>query len=64
MSNVITYELKNERKVMDRKISTKEYVFLASMLFGMFFETRNIIFPIARDARLRLVDRHRAGSRR
>jgi len=46
VSNVITYELKNERKVMDRKISTKEYVFLASMLFGMFFGAGNVIFPI------------------
>lgn len=31
---------------MDRKISTKEYVFLASMLFGMFFGAGNVIFPI------------------
>ncbi|MDY2959245.1 MAG: branched-chain amino acid transport system II carrier protein [Hornefia sp.] len=31
---------------LDRKLTTKEYVFLASMLFGMFFGAGNVIFPV------------------
>jgi LIVCS family branched-chain amino acid:cation transporter len=30
---------------MDRKLSAKEYLLLASMLFGMFFGAGNLIFP-------------------
>jgi len=32
---------------MDRKLSAKEYVFLSSMLFGMFFGAGNLIFPVS-----------------
>jgi len=32
--------------MMDRKLTGKEYVFLASMLFGMFFGAGNLIFPV------------------
>lgn len=32
---------------MDRKLTAKEYVFLASMLFGMFFGAGNLIFPVS-----------------
>lgn len=32
---------------MDRKLKTKEYFFLASMLFGMFFGAGNLIFPVS-----------------
>lgn len=32
---------------MDRKLTTKEYIFLASMLFGMFFGAGNLIFPVS-----------------
>ena len=31
---------------MDRKLTAKEYVFLASMLFGLFFGAGNLIFPV------------------
>ena len=31
---------------MDRKLSAKEYVFLSSMLFGLFFGAGNLIFPV------------------
>ena len=31
---------------MDHKLTAKEYVFLASMLFGMFFGAGNLIFPV------------------
>lgn len=31
---------------MDRKLSIKEYILLASMLFGMFFGAGNLIFPV------------------
>ena len=34
-------------KKMDRKLKAKEYVFLASMLFGMFFGAGNLIFPVS-----------------
>ena len=30
---------------MDRKLSFKEYILLASMLFGLFFGAGNLIFP-------------------
>lgn len=32
---------------MDRKLKLKEYIFLASMLFGMFFGAGNLIFPVS-----------------
>lgn len=32
---------------MDRKLSAKEYIILASMLFGMFFGAGNLIFPVS-----------------
>lgn len=32
---------------MDRKLTTKEYILLASMLFGMFFGAGNLIFPVS-----------------
>lgn len=32
---------------MDRRLKTKEYVLLASMLFGMFFGAGNLIFPVS-----------------
>ena len=32
---------------MDRKLSRKEYILLASMLFGMFFGAGNLIFPVS-----------------
>lgn len=32
---------------MDRKLSFKEYLLLASMLFGMFFGAGNLIFPVS-----------------
>ena len=31
---------------MDRKLIAKEYVFLSSMLFGLFFGAGNLIFPV------------------
>ena len=31
---------------MDRKLTLKEYILLASMLFGMFFGAGNLIFPV------------------
>lgn len=31
---------------MERKLTAREYVFLASMLFGMFFGAGNLIFPV------------------
>ncbi|XVG95570.1 branched-chain amino acid transport system II carrier protein [Eubacteriales bacterium KG127] len=31
---------------MDRKLTTKDYILLASMLFGMFFGAGNLIFPV------------------
>lgn len=31
---------------MDRKLTTKEYIFVASMIFGMFFGAGNLIFPV------------------
>ncbi|MDE1549045.1 branched-chain amino acid transport system II carrier protein [Jeotgalibaca caeni] len=31
---------------MERKLSVKEYVFIGSMLFGLFFGAGNLIFPI------------------
>ncbi len=31
---------------MDRKLTVKEYIFVASMLFGMFFGAGNLIFPV------------------
>lgn len=31
---------------MDHKLSAKEYVFLSSMLFGLFFGAGNLIFPV------------------
>lgn len=31
---------------MDRKLTAKEYLFLASMLFGLFFGAGNLIFPV------------------
>jgi len=31
---------------MDRKLTTKEYIVLASTLFGMFFGAGNLIFPV------------------
>ena len=30
---------------MDKKLSTKNYVLLASLLFGLFFGAGNLIFP-------------------
>lgn len=32
---------------MDRKLAVKEYIILASMLFGMFFGAGNLIFPVS-----------------
>ena len=32
---------------MDRKLTLKEYILLASMLFGMFFGAGNLIFPVS-----------------
>ena len=32
---------------MDRKLTPKEYIVLASMLFGMFFGAGNLIFPVS-----------------
>ena len=32
---------------MDRKLTFKEYIVLASMLFGMFFGAGNLIFPVS-----------------
>ena len=32
---------------MDRKLTFKEYILLASMLFGMFFGAGNLIFPVS-----------------
>jgi len=32
---------------MDHKLKTKEYILLASMLFGMFFGAGNLIFPVS-----------------
>lgn len=32
---------------MDRKLTIREYIFLASMLFGMFFGAGNLIFPVS-----------------
>ena len=32
--------------IQDRKLKLKDYVFLASMLFGMFFGAGNLIFPV------------------
>ena len=32
---------------MDRKLTVKEYIFMASMLFGMFFGAGNLIFPVS-----------------
>lgn len=31
---------------MDRKLTAKEYLLLASMLFGLFFGAGNLIFPV------------------
>ena len=31
---------------MKQKLSFKEYVYVASMLFGMFFGAGNLIFPV------------------
>ena len=31
---------------MDKKLSTKEYLYLGSMLFGLFFGAGNLIFPV------------------
>ena len=31
---------------MKKKLSFKEYVYVASMLFGLFFGAGNLIFPI------------------
>lgn len=31
---------------MDRKLTAKEYLFLSSMLFGLFFGAGNLIFPV------------------
>ena len=31
---------------MKRKLTFKEYVYVASMLFGMFFGAGNLIFPV------------------
>ena len=31
---------------MDRKLTAREYVFLSSMLFGLFFGAGNLIFPV------------------
>ena len=31
---------------MQKKLSLKDYMYLASMLFGMFFWRRNLIFPV------------------
>lgn len=36
-----------ERPLIDRKLNTKEYILLASMLFGMFFGAGNLIFPVS-----------------
>ena len=35
-----------ERFIVDEKLSWKNYLFVASMLFGMFFGAGNIIFPV------------------
>ena len=32
---------------MKKKLSVREYVYVASMLFGMFFGAGNLIFPVA-----------------
>ena len=31
---------------MKRRLTTKEYIYIASMLFGMFFGAGNLIFPV------------------
>ena len=31
---------------MKQKLSFKEYIYVASMLFGMFFGAGNLIFPV------------------
>ena len=31
---------------MKRKLSAKEYTYVASMLFGLFFGAGNLIFPV------------------
>ena len=36
----------NGNGIMDNKISGKQYILVASMLFGMFFGAGNLIFPI------------------
>ncbi len=34
---------------MKQKLSFKEYIYVASMLFGMFFGAGNLIFPVYMD---------------
>ena len=31
---------------MDKKLSNKEYIYIGSMLFGLFFGAGNLIFPV------------------
>ena len=31
---------------MDKKLNFREYIYLASMLFGLFFGAGNLIFPV------------------
>ena len=31
---------------MKKKLSSKEYIYVASMLFGLFFGAGNLIFPV------------------
>ncbi len=38
--------VRSGEKSMNRRLTIKEYVFLSSMLFGMFFGAGNLIFPI------------------
>lgn len=46
---------------MDRKLSFKEYILLASMLFGLFFGAGNLIFPasMGQQARRQFMAGHR-----
>ena len=36
-----------DHHITDHKLSAKEYIFLASMLFGLFFGAGNLIFPVS-----------------
>ena len=36
-----------DHHIPDHKLTAKEYIFLASMLFGLFFGAGNLIFPVS-----------------